>query len=388
MSSYVVQFFCGPEGIALANPGGTRARPALSAPPPRATAELVFEEPLRPVARLRPASEYHERPRSPSRHRRAHERDRRDHRHHRRQRSASGHRRRHRSRTPHQPVNRRPAASQPAARRPTASPPGERPPGQWMPQPPPPRPSPCIQQQAPAQRPQPPTPAPPGMFTLLLQCFHIDLRLCNISRMGRHHLPTIIGECHAPNREGRHVRSRSKVLVVIERTPPKRAPAKPPRHHEPKASPPHEPEPPAQVQATALVAKGQQPVEAMFKDVMIASQSDLESQIEALLPGSDPDVHVKDGLTLFTQYVFFRLQYWYNKYPTRWPIANHECLQSIQARRSFTRKWMRQFSSLRNLKLTDVRGFCFQDLSRQNSLPAALAVKNTLRWSMPCCKAS
>ena len=80
---------------------------------------------------------------------------------------------------------------------------------------------------------------------------------------------------------------------------------------------------------------------------MIASQSDLESQIEALLPGSDPDVHVKDGLTLFTQYVYFRLQYWYNKYPHRWPIANHECLQSIQARRSFTPKWMRSFSSLK-----------------------------------------
>ena len=95
------------------------------------------------------------------------------------------------------------------------------------------------------------------------------------------------------------------------------------------------------------MAKGQQPVEAMFRDVMIASQSDLESQIEALLPGSDPDVHVKEGLTLFTQYVFFRLQYWYNKYPHRWPIANHECLQSIQAHRSFTRKWMRSFSSLK-----------------------------------------
>ena len=33
MSSYVFQFFCGPEGIALANPGGARARPALAAPP-------------------------------------------------------------------------------------------------------------------------------------------------------------------------------------------------------------------------------------------------------------------------------------------------------------------------------------------------------------------
>ena len=110
-------------------------------------------------------------------------------------------------------------------------------------------------------------------------------------------------------------------------------------------SPPREPEPPSQGQAMALVAKGQQPVEAMFKDVMIASQLELESQIEALLPGSDPDECVKDGLTLFTQYVYFRLQ-WYNKYPHRWPIANHECLQSVQARRSFTRKWMRNFSSL------------------------------------------
>ena len=111
------------------------------------------------------------------------------------------------------------------------------------------------------------------------------------------------------------------------RTSPKRAPARPPRppltnpklHHFGNLSP-------------------QQLVETMFRNVMIASQSDLESQIEALLPGSDPDVHVKDGLTLFTQYVYFRLQYWYNKYPHRWPIANHECLQSIQARRSFTRK--------------------------------------------------
>ena len=90
------------------------------------------------------------------------------------------------------------------------------------------------------------------------------------------------------------------------------------------------------------MAKGQQPVEAMFKHVL-----DLESQIEALLPGSDPDEYVKDGLTLFTQYVYFRLQYWYNKYPHRWPIANHECLQSVQARRSFARKWMRNFSSLK-----------------------------------------
>ena len=51
MSSYVFQFFCGPEGIALANPGRARTRPALAGPPPRASAELVFEEPLRPAAR-------------------------------------------------------------------------------------------------------------------------------------------------------------------------------------------------------------------------------------------------------------------------------------------------------------------------------------------------
>ena len=126
--------------------------------------------------------------------------------------------------------------------------------------------------------------------------------------MGRHHLPTIIGECHAAGAKSSWSR---KTKDPSEDS----ATAKPPRHHEPKASPPREPEPPeppVQVQATALVAKRQQPVEAMFKDVMIASQSDLESQIEALLPGSDPDIYVKDGLTPFTQYVFFRLQYWYN----------------------------------------------------------------------------
>ena len=126
---------------------------------------------------------------------------------------------------------------------------------------------------------------------------------------------------------------------------------------------------PLQVQATELVAKGQQPVEAMFKDVMIASQSDLESQIEALLPGSDPDIHVKDGLTLFTQYVYFRLQYWYNKYPHRWPIANHECLQSIQARRSFTRKWMRNFSSLKEPEIDRCARFLLSRF-KQAELPA------------------
>ena len=147
-----------------------------------------------------------------------------------------------------------------------------------------------------------------------------------------------------PPRPGPPVQQQGHRGSERPRTPPKRAPARPPRlplRSEPPTAPAREPEPLAPAQATALVAKGQQPVEAMFRDVMIANQSDLESQIEALLPGSDPDVHVKEGLTLFTQYVFFRLQYWYNKYPHRWPIANHECLQSIQARRSFTRKWMR-----------------------------------------------
>ena len=122
MSSYVFQFFCGPECIALANPGGARARPALAAPPPRARVEFISEEPVQPAARLRPRSEDRERPRSPSRHRRG--RDRRGHRRRARtprRRSTSGHRRRHRSRTPHQPATRGPTASQPAARRPIAS---------------------------------------------------------------------------------------------------------------------------------------------------------------------------------------------------------------------------------------------------------------------------
>ena len=175
-----------------------------------------------------------------------------------------------------------------------------------------------------------------------------------------------MGRHHAPNHEGRHLHSRSKVLVVTKDQGPLR---RGPRHHEPKASPPRKPEPPVQVQATALVAKGQQPVEAMFKDVMIASQSDLESQIEALLPGSDPDVHVEDGLTLFTQYVYFRLQYWYNKYPHRWPIANHERLQSVQARRSFTGQWMQNFSSLKEPEIDRCVRFLLSRF-KQAELPA------------------
>ena len=123
------------------------------------------------------------------------------------------------------------------------------------------------------------------------------------------------------------------------------------------------------------MAKGQQPVEAMFKDVMIASQSDLESQIEALLPGSDPDVHVKDGLTLFTQCVYFCLQYWYNKYPTRWPIANHECLQSIQARRSFTRKWMRQFSSFKEPEIDRCARFLLSRFKQAELPPCSIGSK-------------
>ena len=80
MSSYVFQFFCGPEGIALANPGAARARPALAGPPQRPAAELVFTHPGRPPApRLRSASASAE----PERPRRA-------------RRSPSGHRRRHR----------------------------------------------------------------------------------------------------------------------------------------------------------------------------------------------------------------------------------------------------------------------------------------------------
>ena len=71
VSSYVFQFFCGPEGIALANPGGARARPALAA---RARVEFISEEPPQPAARLRPASEGGERLRSPSRHRRGRDR--------------------------------------------------------------------------------------------------------------------------------------------------------------------------------------------------------------------------------------------------------------------------------------------------------------------------
>ena len=136
MSSYVFQFFCGPEGIALANRGGARARPALAGPPQRPAAELVFANPGRPpAARLRSASASaeKERPRrarrSPSGHRRRHRHDRQDRQD--RERRHHHHHRRPRSRTPRR-----------GPRRPTASPP-DRPPGQW---------------QAPAQRPQLPNP--------------------------------------------------------------------------------------------------------------------------------------------------------------------------------------------------------------------------------------
>ena len=88
-----------------------------------------------------------------------------------------------------------------------------------------------------------------------------------------------------------------------------------------------------------------------------------------MLPASDPDVHVKHGLTLFTQCVYFRLQYWYNKNPHRWPIANHECLQSIQARRSFTRKWMRNFSSLKEPEIDRCARFLLSRF-KQAELPA------------------
>ena len=360
MSSYVFQFFCGPEGIALANPGGTRARPALAAPPPRA--ELIFGDPgPRQAARLRSASASAEQEQP----RRARDRDRRHHRHHRHhhrrarsasrhRRSVSGHRRRHRprSRTPRQ---------QPE--RPTASPP-DRPPGQW---------------QVPAQRPQLPTPTvPPGMFqatgstAVPAQTSNASLStLGNAMPHSRGPPPPQPERPQPPPRPNPCVQQQSPRGHERPRTPPKRAPAKPPRplrHHEPNIAPPREPEPPAQVQATELVAKGQQPVETMFKDVMVASQSDLESQIEALLPGSDPGVHVKDGLTLFTQYVYFRLQYWYNKYPHRWPIANHECLQSIQARRSFTRKWMRSFSSLKEPEIDKCARFLLSRF-QQMALP-------------------
>ena len=137
----------------------------------------------------------------------------------------------------------------------------------------------------------------------------------------------------------------------------------------PKASSPPEPEPSPPGQASKLVAKGQQPVEAMFRDVMVANQQDLESQIEALLPGSDPDEYVKDGMTLFTRYINFRLQYWYNKYPHRWPIAHHECLQSIQARRSFTRKWIRNFSSLKEPEIDRWARFLLSRFSNLAALP-------------------
>ena len=294
MSSYVFQFFCGPEGIALANPGRARTRPALAGPPPRATAELIFEDPAQPpAARLRSASASteQERPRrarrSVSSHRRRRRRDRRD-------RDRRHHRHHHR-----QPRSRTPRGDQ---QRPLQT--GLRDNGKHR-------------RKRHSYQPQ-----------RLSRPSH---RQRNRFSTDRQRLPIKIGECHAPIRKRRrlysqkgHNHRRGPILVYSSkargherpRTPPKKAPAKPPRpprHHEPKAAPLREPEPPAQVQATELVAKGQQPVETMFKDVMIASQSDLESQIHPLLPGSDPDVHVKDGLTLFTQYVYFRLQYWYNK---------------------------------------------------------------------------
>ena len=119
----------------------------------------------------------------------------------------------------------------------------------------------------------------------------------------------------------------------------------------------------------APVVKGQQP--AMFKDVMIASQQHLES----LLPRSDPDEYVKDGLTLFTQYVYFRLQYWCNKYPNRWPIAIHECLQSVQARRSFARTWMRNFISLKEPEIDKCVRFLLSRFKQAELPPCSVGRK-------------
>ena len=247
MSSYVFQFFCGPEGVALANPGGTRARPALAAPPPRA--ELIFDK--QPDSDPRPQVRSSSSPDglgietgdtiaiidtatavqgrlhatgdrcqatgdgvglAAVRHtssRRGQQRLLRT--------GLRGNGKRRLS-CPVQPFQHRPAT--PPYQHwgmPCPHPRGPPPLQPERPQPPP-RPNPCVQQ-----------------------------------RVRGHERP---------------------------RTPPKRAPAKPPRplqHHERNVAPPREPEPPAQVQATELVAKGQQPVEAMFKDVMVASQSDLES---------------------------------------------------------------------------------------------------------------
>ena len=126
------------------------------------------------------------------------------------------------------------------------------------------------------------------------------------------------------------------------------------------------------------MAKGPQPVEAMFKDVMVASQQDLESQIQALLPGSDPDEYVKGVMTLFTQYVYFRLQYWYNKYP-----HHHECLQSVQARRSFTRKWIRAFSSLKEPEIDRCAKFLLSRFD-QAELPACSIGRREFFYAGPC----
>ena len=93
---------------------------------------------------------------------------------------------------------------------------------------------------------------------------------------------------------------------------------------------------------------------------MIASQLGLESQIEALLPGSDPDEYVKDGLTLFTQYVYFRLQYWYNKYPHR----------------SFARKWMRNFSSLKEPEIDKCVRFLLSRFQQAELPPCSIGRKD------------
>ena len=80
MSSYVFQFFCGPEGIALANPGAARARPALG--PATAPGSRISLYSSRASSRSASASAEPERPRrarrSPSGHRRRHRHDRQD----------------------------------------------------------------------------------------------------------------------------------------------------------------------------------------------------------------------------------------------------------------------------------------------------------------------
>ena len=211
MSSYVFQFFCGPEGIALANPGAARARPALAGPPQRPAAELVFAHPGRPpAARLRSASASAEpdRPRrarqSASGHRRRrrqdrqdrHDRDRRHRRHH------HHHHRRPRSRTPRR-----------EPRRPAASPP-DRPPGQW---------------QAPAQRPQMPTPTVPrALFRHLLATpLHQTWRMPFPQPRGPP--PRQPETPQRPPRPGPPVQQQGHRGSERPRTPPKRAPARPPR---------------------------------------------------------------------------------------------------------------------------------------------------------------